>query len=88
MASWGRCGGRVNSCVGLLEGDPSRRGGGGVGFYFEEVGVAGGDEVDVGVGGISGLWWKRGDEVVSFVVSAGWAAEITIVGFFWGLLRG
>lgn len=62
MASWGRCGGRVNSCVWVVRGGSGKSGGG---VYFEEVGVAGGDEVDVGVGGISGLWWKRGDEVVS-----------------------
>ncbi len=58
MASWGRCGGRLNSCrvVRLLAGGGGRTGRSGrSGRYFEEVGVAGRVEVDVGVGGVFGL---------------------------------
>lgn len=54
MDSWGRWGARLNSWSGRVSGWGGWWGERWEG-YFEEVGVAGFVEVDVGVGGVFGL---------------------------------
>ena len=56
MGSWGRWGGRLNSCVREAESarDSRRQRFRGV-AHFEEIGEASGGEVDVGVRGVFGL---------------------------------
>jgi len=66
MCSLGRWGGRLNSWDWCQLGFGKRRGGveGGGGKDFEEVGEVGVGEVDVGVGGIFGLWGGVGGLVM------------------------
>lgn len=74
MSSLGRCGGRLNSWGGGLVGvwREGERGG-----YFKEVGEAGLGEVDVGVGGIFGLW--RGGLVMAVVLFASGYSPLSIL---------